>query len=65
MTAIEFENISKQYRLGLVSTKTLSHDINFKDTYRHLYNKGKVVVNNISRFLLSLKKILEDCYEWY
>ncbi len=27
-TAIEFENISKQYRLGLVSTKTLSHDIN-------------------------------------
>lgn len=28
MTAIEFENISKQYRLGLVSTKTLSHDIN-------------------------------------
>ena len=27
MTAIEFENISKQYRLGLVSTKTLSHDI--------------------------------------
>lgn len=28
MTAIEFENISKQYRLGLVSTKTLSHDLN-------------------------------------
>ncbi len=27
MTAIEFENVSKQYRLGLVSTKTLSHDI--------------------------------------
>ncbi|MCQ2344359.1 MAG: ABC transporter ATP-binding protein [Paludibacteraceae bacterium] len=27
MTAIEFENISKQYRLGLVSTKTLAHDI--------------------------------------
>jgi lipopolysaccharide transport system ATP-binding protein len=27
MTAIEFENISKQYRLGLVSTRTLSHDI--------------------------------------
>ena len=26
-TAIEFENVSKQYRLGLVSTKTLSHDI--------------------------------------
>ena len=26
-TAIEFENIGKQYRLGLVSTKTLSHDI--------------------------------------
>lgn len=28
MTAIEFENISKQYRLGLVSTQTLSHDLN-------------------------------------
>ena len=28
MVAIEFENISKQYRLGLVSTKTLAHDIN-------------------------------------
>ena len=28
MTAIEFDNISKQYRLGLVSTGTLSHDLN-------------------------------------
>lgn len=27
-TAIEFNNISKQYRLGVVSTKTLSHDLN-------------------------------------
>ncbi|GHT73809.1 ABC transporter ATP-binding protein [Bacteroidia bacterium] len=27
-TAITFENISKQYRLGLVSTQTLSHDLN-------------------------------------
>ncbi len=27
-TAIKFENISKQYRLGLVSTHTLSHDMN-------------------------------------
>ena len=27
-SAIEFENISKQYRLGLVSTGTLSHDLN-------------------------------------
>lgn len=27
-TAIEFNNISKQYRLGLVSTKTISHDLN-------------------------------------
>lgn len=26
-TAIKFENISKQYRLGLVSTQTLSHDL--------------------------------------
>ncbi len=28
MAAIEFNNISKQYRLGLVSTHTLSHDLN-------------------------------------
>ncbi len=27
-TAIEFNHICKQYRLGLVSTKTLSHDLN-------------------------------------
>ncbi|MDP4201307.1 MAG: polysaccharide ABC transporter ATP-binding protein [Bacteroidota bacterium] len=27
-TAIKFENISKQYRLGLVSTRTLTHDLN-------------------------------------
>ena len=26
-TAIEFEHVSKQYRLGLVSTRTLAHDI--------------------------------------
>ena len=28
MTAIEFENISKQYRLGLVSTGTIANDLN-------------------------------------
>ena len=28
MNAIEFDNISKQYRLGLVSTRTFSHDLN-------------------------------------
>jgi len=28
MVAIIFENISKQYRLGVVSTRTLSHDLN-------------------------------------
>ena len=27
-TAIEFNHVSKQYRLGLVSTRTLSHDLN-------------------------------------
>lgn len=27
MTAIEFNHVSKQYRLGLVSTRTLSHDL--------------------------------------
>ena len=36
-TAIEFNSISKQYRLGLVSTKTLSHDLNrwWKTTVLH------------------------------
>lgn len=28
MNAIEFENVGKQYRLGLVSTGTISHDLN-------------------------------------
>lgn len=28
MNAVEFENVGKQYRLGLVSTGTLSHDLN-------------------------------------
>jgi len=28
MTAIEFDKVSKQYRLGLVSTGTLAHDLN-------------------------------------
>lgn len=27
-TAIEFDHVGKQYRLGLVSTKTLTHDLN-------------------------------------
>lgn len=27
-TAIEFDHVGKQYRLGLVSTRTLSHDLN-------------------------------------
>lgn len=27
-TAVEFDHVGKQYRLGLVSTKTLSHDLN-------------------------------------
>lgn len=27
MNAIEFENVGKQYRLGLVSTGTISHDL--------------------------------------
>ncbi|MDO4190910.1 MAG: ABC transporter ATP-binding protein [Bacteroidales bacterium] len=27
-TAIEFNHVSKQYRLGLVSTRTISHDLN-------------------------------------
>ena len=28
MIAVKIENLSKQYRLGTVSTRTLSHDLN-------------------------------------
>ena len=36
-TAIEFNHVGKQYRLGLVSTRTLSHDLNrwWQTTVRH------------------------------
>ena len=36
-TAIEFNHVGKQYRLGLVSTKTLSHDLDrwWKTAIRH------------------------------
>ena len=35
MTAIEFNHVGKQYRLGLVSTGTLSHDLNLLPFQSH------------------------------
>ena len=43
MTAIEFENISKQYRLGLVSTGTLSHDLNRFWQAPKSYSKKRII----------------------
>ena len=38
-SAIEFENVSKQYRLGLVSSGTISHDLNRWWTMRVLHKE--------------------------
>ena len=55
MTSIEFENISKQYRLGLVSTGTLSHDLNRlwtpKASALRLGNKKEQVLSCCTRLV--------------
>jgi len=66
MTAIEFENVSKQYRLGLVSTKTLSHDINrwwqvnvrhFEDPYLKIGETNDRSTRGHSDYVWALKDI--------
>ena len=57
MKAIEFDNISKQYRLGLVSTRTLSHDLNRWWAMNNLHKENSYLkideTNNLSHKGLS------------
>ena len=55
--AIKIENLSKQYRLGLVSTRTLSHDLNRwwqtsilgkDDPYLKIGQENKLTTHNSS-----------------
>ena len=65
-TAIKFENISKQYRLGLVSTKTLSHDLNRwwqtsvlkkEDPYLKIGETNDRASKGVSEYVWALKDI--------
>ena len=64
--AIKFENISKQYRLGLVSTKTISHDINRwwqtsvlgkEDPYLKIGEVNDRATKGISEYVWALRDI--------
>jgi len=66
MTAIEFENVGKQYRLGLVSTQTLSHDLNRwwqmnvlhkEDPYLRIGETNDRTVKGHSDYVWALKDI--------
>ena len=66
MTAIKFENISKQYRLGLVSTNTLSHDLNRgwqtnirgkEDPYLKIGDVNDRATKGVSDYVWALKDI--------
>jgi len=66
MTAIEFENVGKQYRLGLVSTQTLSHDLNRwwtvnvrhkEDPYLRIGETNDRSVKGASDYVWALKDI--------
>jgi len=65
-TAIEFENVGKQYRLGLVSTQTLSHDLNRwwqmnvlhkEDPYLRIGETNDRTVKGHSDYVWALKDI--------
>ena len=65
-TAIKFENISKQYRLGLVSTQTLSHDLNRwwqtnirgkEDPYLKIGDVNDRATKGVSDYVWALKDI--------
>ena len=66
MTAIEFENVGKQYRLGLVSTRTLSHDLERwwtmnvlrkEDPYLKIGDTNDRSVKGSSEYVWALKDI--------
>jgi len=66
MTAIEFEHVSKQYRLGLVSTGTLAHDLNRfwqtkvlkrEDPYLKIGETNDRSVKGSSEYVWALKDI--------
>lgn len=65
-TAIEFNHVSKQYRLGLVSTKTLGHDLQRwwamnvlrkEDPYLKIGETNDRSVKGASDYVLALKDI--------
>ncbi|MDR1544693.1 MAG: ATP-binding cassette domain-containing protein [Prevotellaceae bacterium] len=71
-TAISFENISKQYRLGLVSTKTLSHDLNRwwqtsvlkkDDPYLKIGDVNNRATKGTSDYVWALRNITFDVQE--
>ena len=66
MTAIEFDHVGKQYRLGLVSTKTLSHDLNRwwqttvlrkDDPYLKIGEANDRTIKGGSEYIWALKEI--------
>jgi len=68
-TAIKFENISKQYRLGVVSTQTLSHDLNRwwktnirgkEDPYLKIGEINDRATKGVSDYIWALKDINFD-----
>ena len=65
-SAIEFDHVGKQYRLGLVSTKTLSHDLNRwwqksvlgkEDPYLKIGETNDRTIKGGSEYIWALKDI--------
>lgn len=71
-TAIKIENLSKQYRLGLVSTRTLSHDLNRwwqtnilkkDDPYLKIGDVNDRTIKGSSEYVWALKDINVEVQE--
>lgn len=72
MKVIRFENISKQYRLGLVSTRTLKHDLNRwiqtsvlgrEDPYLKIGEVNDRSKKGTSEYVWALRNINFDVYQ--
>jgi homopolymeric O-antigen transport system ATP-binding protein len=70
--AIKIENLSKQYRLGLVSTRTVSHDLNRwwqtsilrrEDPYLKVGDTNDRTVKGVSEYIWALRDINLDVKE--